>query len=59
MREEAARRGLAIERSELIGLMPQQALLDVASHYLQLEGLHAGRILEWQISQKQRGLPSA
>ena len=46
IRREAARFGVAIESSELIGLAPQQALLDAAAWYLQLDKLEAGQALE-------------
>jgi glutamate formiminotransferase/formiminotetrahydrofolate cyclodeaminase len=36
IRREAARYGVAVARSELVGLTPQQALLDAAAWYLQL-----------------------
>ena len=39
VRREAARYGLAITRAELIGLVPQAALIDSARWYLQLDGL--------------------
>jgi glutamate formiminotransferase/formiminotetrahydrofolate cyclodeaminase len=46
IRREAARHGVAIERSELIGLIPQQALLDAAQWYLQLHGFAPDQVLE-------------
>lgn len=46
IRREAARYGVAIESSELIGLTPQQALLDAAAWYLQLGKFDVGQVLE-------------
>jgi glutamate formiminotransferase len=37
VRQEAARQGVAIHHSELVGLLPQQAMIDAAAWYLQLE----------------------
>ncbi|HHT85606.1 MAG TPA: glutamate formimidoyltransferase [Firmicutes bacterium] len=44
--EEAARRGVEIVNSELIGLVPLDALLDVAFARLKLEGFSRQRILD-------------
>jgi glutamate formiminotransferase len=46
VREEAAARGARVVASELVGLLPQQAALDVAREALQLPALGAGRLLE-------------
>lgn len=46
IRREAARYGVMIERSELIGLLPQQALLDAAVWYLQLDNFSPELVLE-------------
>ena len=46
VRREAARYGALVTRSELVGMLPQQALLDVACWYLQLEGFHSEQVLE-------------
>jgi len=46
IRSEAARYGLAITHSEIVGLLPAQALLDAAQYYLQLHSLSADQILE-------------
>lgn len=45
IRREAARYGVAVVRSELVGLAPQQALLDAAAWYLQLD-LDPDQVLE-------------
>jgi glutamate formiminotransferase len=46
IRREAARYGVAIESSELIGMIPQEALLDAAVWYLQLDNYDPGMVLE-------------
>lgn len=46
IRREAARYGVAIHHSELVGLIPQQALVDAAVWYLQLDAFHPDQILE-------------
>jgi len=46
VRREAMRYGVTIRRSELVGLIPQQAVLDAAAWYLQLDELPPDRILE-------------
>lgn len=46
VRIEAARRGCRIAYSELIGLIPEQALLDAARWYLQLDLFKEEQILE-------------
>ncbi len=46
VRKEAARHGVAIHHTELVGLIPQAALLDAALSYLQLEGFHPEQVLE-------------
>jgi glutamate formiminotransferase len=43
---EAARYGVGIVESELIGLAPAQAFMDVASYYLQLPGLSRDALVE-------------
>jgi glutamate formiminotransferase len=46
IRAEAARYGVAVAGSEIVGLLPAQALVDAAAHYLQLEAFSAGQVLE-------------
>ncbi|MEC9488517.1 MAG: glutamate formimidoyltransferase [Halanaerobium sp.] len=43
---EARRYGVSVIGSELIGLLPAQALFDVAEYYLQLEGFSPEQIME-------------
>jgi glutamate formiminotransferase len=49
IRLEAGRYGVTVSHSELIGLIPQQALLDAALWYLQLDDDVATRTLEHQL----------
>lgn len=46
IRAEAARYGVPVQESEIIGLVPAGALTDVALHELQLHGFSSGQILE-------------
>jgi len=46
IRREAARYGVVVVGTELVGLVPQQALLDVADWYLQLEDFDPDQVLE-------------
>ena len=43
---EAARYGVGVRNSELIGLIPMQAVADCAAYYLQMDSLNVDRILE-------------
>ncbi len=51
VREEAARRGAAIAGCEVVGLIPQYALLDAAEHALQLENFRRDQVLELRLKQ--------
>jgi glutamate formiminotransferase len=51
IRVEARRHGLSVDRSELVGLVPADALLGAAEYYLQLEGLTSDQILENRLSE--------
>ena len=50
IRSEAAQYQTQIHHSELIGLIPQDALIDSAVEYLQLVGFQPDQILEHQLS---------
>lgn len=50
IRSEAARFGLAITRSEVVGLLPVEALIDAARFYLQLTDLSSSQVLENRLS---------
>jgi glutamate formiminotransferase / 5-formyltetrahydrofolate cyclo-ligase len=49
IRNEAARYGVTITGSEIVGLVPAQALLDSAEHYLQLTGFSNAQVLETRL----------
>ncbi|HQF61995.1 MAG TPA: glutamate formimidoyltransferase [Anaerolineaceae bacterium] len=46
VRREAQRYGVAIHHTELVGLTPEEALIDAAQWYLQLDGFEPDQILE-------------
>jgi glutamate formiminotransferase len=46
VRSEAARHGIAVVGSEIVGLVPQAALLAAAEHYLRLEADPGPQVLE-------------
>jgi glutamate formiminotransferase / formiminotetrahydrofolate cyclodeaminase len=46
VRREAARYGTAVEESEIVGLVPEDALLDAAEFYLQLNSFDRSAILD-------------
>ncbi|MFX1576640.1 MAG: glutamate formimidoyltransferase [Promethearchaeota archaeon] len=49
---EAARYGVPVVGAEFCGLVPIQALVDVANYYLRLEGFHMEDLLEVAIDRK-------
>jgi len=53
IRREAERFGVAIHHSELVGLIPQEALVDSAVWYMQLGQFEAKQVLENRIGQPQ------
>lgn len=46
VRAEAERYGVSISQTEIVGLVPMDALLDVAEHYLQLNAFSRNQVLE-------------
>jgi glutamate formiminotransferase len=46
VKREAARYGVQVLESEIVGLVPSAALVDAAAYYLQLEGFSAKQVLE-------------
>ena len=52
IRREATRYGVGIASTELIGLIPQQALIDAAVWYLQLDGFSPEQVLENRLTGK-------
>jgi glutamate formiminotransferase/formiminotetrahydrofolate cyclodeaminase len=51
VRREAARYGATPTRSELVGMIPQAALIDAAQWYLQLDNLEAEQVLENRLAE--------
>jgi glutamate formiminotransferase len=51
VRMEARRYGVPVVESELVGLLPLQALVDTARYYLQLQDLSADDVLENRLSE--------
>lgn len=51
VRSEAARYGVSICGSEIIGLVPQDALLQTADFYLKLEGFEPNRVFERRLEE--------
>jgi len=50
IRKEAMHYGVNIDRSELVGLIPQESLIDAAKWYIHLEDLNPEQILENKIA---------
>jgi glutamate formiminotransferase len=46
IRSEASQYGLVVTHTEIVGLLPTDALFDVAQYHLQLAGFSAGQIIE-------------
>lgn len=46
VRREAARYGLTVTHTELVGLAPLEALVQAAAWYLQIDNFHVGQVLE-------------
>ena len=55
---EAARHGVAIVESEIVGLVPAAALVTTAAHTLQLRRFTANQVFEMRLAQKTRRDPS-
>jgi glutamate formiminotransferase len=51
IRREAARYGVTIASSEVVGLIPDEALVDAARFYLQLDGFSPDQILENRLAE--------
>jgi glutamate formiminotransferase/formiminotetrahydrofolate cyclodeaminase len=59
IRREAARYGVLIHHAELVGLIPQEALVDAAVWYLQLDQFTSEQILEQKLSSIQQETQAA
>jgi glutamate formiminotransferase len=51
VRSEAERHGVPVIGSEIVGLVPSEALLDAADHFLRLERFDLSQILERKIAE--------
>ena len=54
IRHEAARYGVTVHHSELVGLIPQEALIDAARWHLQLDQFEPDQILEIRMAAAQQ-----
>jgi glutamate formiminotransferase / formiminotetrahydrofolate cyclodeaminase len=59
VRREAARYGVTVEESEVVGLIPEDALYDAAEFYLQLNKFDRAQILERKIGGGGASAPAA
>lgn len=59
VRELAAERGMRVESTELIGLMPLEALLQTARHHLSLPHLEPEDVLEYRLRAPDRSSGSS
>ncbi|HSK39702.1 MAG TPA: glutamate formimidoyltransferase, partial [Arenibaculum sp.] len=55
IKNEAARYGVAVTESEIVGLVPVDALLDAAEHHLQLNRFQREQVLERRLGQPPAG----
>jgi len=51
VRSEAARYGVSVVGSEIVGLVPSEALIDAADHFLRLEDFDPEQVLERKVRQ--------
>ncbi|TFH32614.1 MAG: hypothetical protein E4G99_12535, partial [Anaerolineales bacterium] len=59
IRNEAQRYGVAIKHSELVGLIPEAALIQAAQWYLQLDGFTPEQVLERRLDYAMQSEPAA
>lgn len=57
VRREAQRYGAGIEESEIVGLVPEDALFDAAEYYLQLHTFDRAAVLERKVASVDAGVP--
>lgn len=53
VRREAGRHGVTIKNSEVVGMVPQKALIDSAIYYLQLDDFKDEQVLETRLKAKE------
>ncbi|MEW5871598.1 MAG: glutamate formimidoyltransferase [Chloroflexota bacterium] len=56
VRREAARYGVNVHHSELVGLIPQEALVEAARWYLQLDQFENNQVLEQRLAASQEAM---
>lgn len=54
IKNEAQRYGVPIIGGEIVGLLPLEALVDVADHYLQLEKFTINQVLEKRLIEQKK-----
>ena len=59
VKREAARYGVGVKESEIIGLVPEQALFDVAAWNLQLDAFDRAQVLERRIAEAEKSAPNS
>jgi len=59
IRREAQRYGVGIHHSELVGLIPQEALVDAAVWYTQLDGFDKEQVLESRLTASSASAPQS
>ncbi|MFQ5499440.1 MAG: glutamate formimidoyltransferase [Candidatus Zixiibacteriota bacterium] len=59
IKSEAARYGVNVTSSEVIGLVPNDAILDVADFYLRLENFSSAQILEEKLRAASEGMSAS
>lgn len=57
VKREAARYGVAVTHTELVGLVPEQALVDAAQWYMQLDLFTPEQIIERKLAAMDEGAP--
>ena len=58
VRREAARYGCTLVKTELVGLAPQEAFVEAAQWYLQIDGLQTDQILENRLAEAASTTPA-
>jgi glutamate formiminotransferase / formiminotetrahydrofolate cyclodeaminase len=56
VRREAQRYGVGVEESEIVGLVPEDALFDSAEYYLQLHAFQRSAVLERKVREAERAM---
>ncbi len=58
VKSEAARHGVDVAGSEIVGLVPEEALLQAAEFYLRLDDLESSKVLERRLEEVLGGAPA-